>query len=313
MIPFVDAERSTPLGPVRAPSAPWRQRWALWRWRWRWRWLAVVLAGIGAGPGVGCAGDSGPAGTPVDPLTEVSGWVAASAAVLPAVHSVWGTVPALEGTRWVHAPLGTAVSIREDGILLTNAHVVAREDGLVPKLRVLVQSDSGPATYDGEVLAVDVERDLALVRIGATGLSVVRWTEEESPMGAPLATIGYGLPEGGIVDTTAETVTTRFTVFRRFTAGHSSGYRTLVRGDPATNVLEVDLFLFPGVSGGPAFRPDGRLVGVNRGHLQFREGATSYGQVIPTQVVRDFLEEVAAETGLVADSMLAPWEPPPTP
>ena len=259
--------------------------------------------------GAGCAPDAdlSAGGAPAvggEGEGEGSGWVAASAAVRPAVHSVWGTLPALEDARWVHRPLGTAFAIRSDGLLATNAHVVARQDGLVPRLRVVVQSDTGAVTYPAEVLATDAVRDLALVRIPASGLPAVRWTEEAAPMGTPLATIGYGLPEGGIVDTTAETVTTQYTVFRRFTAGHSSGYRTLVPGNPATNVLEVDLFLFPGVSGGPAFRGDGRLVGVNRGHLQFREGASSYGHVIPTQVVRDFLAEVDRETGLGVGDVL---------
>lgn len=233
-----------------------------------------------------------------------AGWIQASARVLPSVHSVWGTIPAGDGGLRVHAPVGTAFSLGVEGLLMTSAHVVARQDGLVPRLRVLVQSDSGPVAYGAAVVALDVVRDLALLRIAAAGLPGVRWTEEEAPMGAPVATIGYGLPEGGIVDTTAETVTTRFTVFRRFTAGYVSGYRTLERGDPATNVLEVDLFLFPGVSGGPTFGPDGRLVGVNRGHRQFGGGASSYGHVIPTQVVRDFLDSVEAETGVVAAEVL---------
>lgn len=230
--------------------------------------------------------------------------MAASAAVLPTVHSVWGTVAAGDGAMRAHAPRGTAFSVRPDGVLLTSAHVVAGQEGVVARLRVLIQSDTGAVTYPAEVLALDATRDLALLRIPATGLEAVAWTAEEAPMGAPLATIGYGLPEGGIVDTTGEAVTTRYTVFRRFTAGYGSGYRTLVRGDAATNVLEVDLYLFPGVSGGPAFRPDGRLVGVNRGHRLFRAGPSSYGHVVPTQVVRDFLESVERETGISAADLL---------
>jgi S1-C subfamily serine protease len=109
-------------------------------------------------------------------------------------------------------------------------------------------------------------------------------------MGTPVATIGYGLPEGGIVDTTGAQVKTRFTVRRRFTAGYASTYQTLVAGDPSTNVLEVDLFLFPGVSGGPTFDREGRVLGVNRGGWELRAETTSYGHVIPRFVVGQFLE-----------------------
>ncbi len=231
------------------------------------------------------------------------GWVAAAEAVRPTVHSVWGSRPVDGLERTAFAPLGSAFALTAKGLLLTNAHVVAPERGLARHLRVLVQGDTGAVFYNGEVLAIDEGKDLAVVRIEADGLRYARWTEEEAPIGTPLATIGYGLPEGGVVEASDTDVVSQYTVFRRFTAGYSSGYRTRVAGDPGTNALEADLFLFPGVSGGPAFREDGRVVGVDRGHREYREAASSYGVIIPANVVKLFLASVAAETGLDPDSV----------
>jgi S1-C subfamily serine protease len=154
------------------------------------------------------------------------------------------------------------------------------------------------------VLALDVERDLSLLAVPDTTLLPLRWSDGRAPMGRPLATIGYGLPEGGVVDTARAAVKSEYTVFRRFTAGFSSGYRTLEPGDPSTNVLEVDLFLFPGVSGGPTFDLDGRVVGVNQGQHRYRAGgSTSYGRVIPRLVVGQFLELHKDVSGLDSASV----------
>ena len=220
-------------------------------------------------------------------------WVQAAAAIRPSVHSVWATRPAIQGLT-AFTPVGTAFTVAVDSVgarVLTNAHVVADTSGApLPRLSVLVQSDTGSAIFETEVLALDRKRDLALLQIGDTTLTPVRWRTDRVPMGTPLATIGYGLPEGGIVDTAGARVTTRFTVARRFTAGFASSYRTLEAGDPATNVLELDLFLFPGVSGGPTFTREGRVLGVNRGGWELGAGTTSYGHAIPVYVVRQFLE-----------------------
>ncbi|MFO7893057.1 MAG: serine protease [Longimicrobiales bacterium] len=231
-----------------------------------------------------------------EPESEPSapdGWVAGAAAVRPSVHSVWASRPALEGMT-AYGPVGTAFTVAADsagGLLLTNAHVVADTAGTVlRRLSVLVQADTGSVLFDAEALAVDGKRDLALLRIPDTTLAPVEWRAERVAMGTPVATIGYGLPEGGIIDTTGNRVTTRFTVSRRFTAGYASSYHTLEAGDPATNVLELDLFLFPGVSGGPTFARSGRVIGVNRGGWELRAETTSYGHVIPVFVVRQFLE-----------------------
>lgn len=254
------------------------------------RLLVLVLATAGAcGPG-----EAVPPGD----------WVAGAAAVRPAVHSIWASRPALEGLT-AFGPVGTGFTVAVDSggaAVLTSAHVVADPAGEpYRRLSVLVQADTGSVLYPAEVLGVDVGRDLALLRIPDTTLVPVRWAVERVPMGTPVATIGYGLPEGGIVDTADAMVKTRFTVSRRFTAGHSSSYRTLTAGDPSTNILELDLFLFPGVSGGPTFTRDGRVLGVNRGTREVRSGPTSYGHVVPVLVVRQFLESIGR-----AEAMLDP-------
>jgi S1-C subfamily serine protease len=227
-----------------------------------------------------------------DAAADPGDWVAGAAAVRPSVHSVWASRPALDGLR-AFGPVGTGFVVAVDSagsLLLTCAHVISdTTDVLLDRLAVVVQGDT-TAVYGAEPLAVDHRRDLALLRIPDTTLTPVTWRTERVAMGTPIATIGYGLPEGGIVDTTGARVMTRYTVARRFTAGYASSYRTLEAGDPSTNILELDLFLFPGVSGGPAFTRAGRVLGVNRGGFEIRMEITSYGHVIPVLVVRQFLE-----------------------
>lgn len=231
-------------------------------------------------------------------------WVAGAAAIRPSVHSVWASRPALDGTLSAFVPVGTGFTISTDSrgaAVLTNAHVVADSVGSpLPRLAVLVQVDTSSVLFSAQVMGLDTLRDLALLRIPDTTVAIAAWATDRVPMGTPVATIGYGLPEGGIVDTADAQVTTRFTVTRRFTAGHSSAYRTLVPGHPASNVLEVDLPIFPGVSGGPTFTRDGRVIGVNRGVWRLSEGATAYGHVIPPLVVRQFLEAVGDSVVLAA-------------
>lgn len=244
--------------------------------------IMLPLIGWACAPGPGPADD----------------WVAGAAAVRPAVHSVWASRPVLDGMT-AFTPVGTAFTIAVDSsgaTLLTNAHVSADVDGRPwRRLSALVSADTASVLYPASLVAVDTARDLALLQIPDTTAVPVDWATERVPMGTPVATIGYGLPEGGIVDTTGSLVKTRFTAPRRFSAGYSSGYRTLEPGDPSTNVLEVDLFLFPGMSGGPTFGRDGRVIGVNLGVRELGAGTTSYAHVIPVLVVRQFLAAAGYE------------------
>lgn len=267
-------------------------------------WAAGALAVLVL---VGCAGDGEPSAGDGAAGMESDGWVAAAERVRPSVHSVWGSKRALGGALSAFAPVGTAFAIGRDR-LLTNAHVVVRPDSSpVPRLHVLVQTDSGSTLMEARIVALDVGRDLALLAVPDTMLRPVLWSDGMAPMGMPLATIGYGLPEGGVVDTTDMEVKTEYTVFRRFSAGYSSGYRTLVPNDPSSNVLEVDLFIFPGVSGSPTFDREGRVLGVAMGYRQFgNDSPTSYGRVVPRLVVRQFIDLNGAAAGVDSTALTDP-------
>jgi S1-C subfamily serine protease len=79
-----------------------------------------------------------------------------------------------EGSQATHSAIGTIV--RQDGLILTKA------SELGPDLRVRF----GGKNFTGVLLATDETTDLALVGIDATGLPVVKWTDELPQPGTTL-------------------------------------------------------------------------------------------------------------------------------
>ena len=67
---------------------------------------------------------------------------------------------------------GSGLVYREDGIILTNRHVVENAD----KVQIVFQ---GGKEYDGEVLGVDRQSDIAVVKIDATGLTAAKMGDSD--------------------------------------------------------------------------------------------------------------------------------------
>jgi S1-C subfamily serine protease len=135
---------------------------------------------------------------------------------------------------------GSGFFITEDGLFISNAHVV--EDS--SRIEVKTAAGKKPAT----VLRVDKEKDLALLRVTvpAGAISALTICTNKVSLGAPVFTIGYPL---------VELQGTR----PKFTDGKISSLAGL-RDDPEE--IQISVAVQPGNSGGPLADANGDIVGV---------------------------------------------------
>jgi len=165
---------------------------------------------------------------------------------------------------------GSGFIISEDGMILTNKHVV--ED--VKADYTVLTNDGGK--YDAKVLARDPVQDLAIIKISKTGLPVAKLGDSDSiRLGQTAIAIGNALGEfrntvsTGVVSGLARSVT----------ASSSSGSEDL------SNLIQTDAAINPGNSGGPLLNLRGEVVGINTAIVS---GAQSIGFAIPiNQAKRD--------------------------
>ena len=164
--------------------------------------------------------------------------------------------------------LGSGVIYSSEGYILTNAHVVAGAS------RVTVTLPDGRQLPAG-VLGAEPERDLAVLRVAASGLPVAELSAAPVRVGQLVVAIGnpYGLD---------------FTV----TAGVVSALgRSLPidRYHQLEQLIQTDTPINPGNSGGPLVDVKGRVVGITTAILPFAQGL---GFAIPTSTALDVIGRV---------------------
>ncbi|HVL34436.1 MAG TPA: trypsin-like peptidase domain-containing protein [Burkholderiales bacterium] len=149
----------------------------------------------------------------------------------------WQLVPDSE-----RAALGSGFLIRADGYILTAFHVVeeAYNDEVVVRL-------ADGREFLGRVAGIDPESDLALVRIDARGLPTVRIGDPKKlQAGEWVLTIG-----------------SPFGFERSVAAGIVSAPARNVPASRHLGLIQTDVAMNPGHSGGPLFNLAGEVVGVN--------------------------------------------------
>jgi serine protease Do len=134
------------------------------------------------------------------------------------------------------ASLGTGFVVSADGLIATNFHVI--DVGRA----VTVELADGKRYDATEVHAADRERDLAVIRINAKGLTALKLGDSKA-MKDGQAVVAIGNPRG---------------LKRSVVTGVLSSRRE-VEGRP---VLQLAMPVEPGNSGGPVLDMDGRVVGV---------------------------------------------------
>jgi S1-C subfamily serine protease len=141
---------------------------------------------------------------------------------------------------------GSAVMFADEGYLITNAHVVGRDQ-------------AGVATFadgteeDFRVIGVDPLSDLAVVRVRGNAPPPARLGDADKLVVGQLV-VAIGSPLGLAGSVTAGVVSA---------LGRSLPVRTARAGRVIENVIQTDAALNPGNSGGALADSSGRVVGVN--------------------------------------------------
>ena len=145
--------------------------------------------------------------------------------------------------------IGSGFIVREDGLLVTNSHVVNSNT-----VAMITLSDG--IKKMGQVLVTDEKSDLALIKIDAENLAVLEFGDSsELLLGQEIIVIGY--PKGLVGSAT-------------ITKGLVSAIRKNLFG--LNSVIQTDAALNPGNSGGPMLDLTGKVIGVAQAKITDSEG-----------------------------------------
>ncbi|HVA56886.1 MAG: trypsin-like peptidase domain-containing protein [Gemmatimonadaceae bacterium] len=177
------------------------------------------------------------------------------------------------------AGLGTGVVIRPDGVIVTNAHVVAGAR------TISVMLPSG-AVYPAKVLGTDETQDVAVIKIDAKNLPVAKLGNSDNVIVGEWA-IAIGNPYGFMLGNPEPSVT----------VGVISGTgRNLVYGADGPgayfDMIQTDAAINPGNSGGALVNADGEVIGVNSSIYTPSGGSVGLGFAIPINRVRHDVEDL---------------------
>jgi serine protease Do len=179
-----------------------------------------------------------------------------------------------EKTQKVEQNIGTGFIISEDGLIVTNKHVVSDTKA---SYRVITKDDK---TYEVQKIFRDPANDLAILKIGVSGLKPIELGDSDKlKVGQFVIAIGTALGEF------KNTVTTGVIsgLGRGITAGSAfEGY-----AERLDNVIQTDAAINPGNSGGPLLNSAGQVIGIN---VAVSAEGQNIGFAIPINIVKEALE-----------------------
>jgi serine protease DegQ len=179
-------------------------------------------------------------------------------------------------TIFTEGGLGSGVVYSEDGLILTNEHVVR------DNTRVEVAFADGQRV-EGTVKATDPVTDLALVQADRTGLPKPVYQANLPRVGEGAVVLGSPL---GFENTA--------------TAGIVSGLHRSIPGSASNSLSLVDLIqtdapISPGNSGGAVINMRGEIIGISEAYIPPSAGAVSLGFAIPAATAVEVAEELLAD------------------
>jgi serine protease Do len=165
--------------------------------------------------------------------------------------------------------LGSGFIISADGYLLTNAHVVDGADEVQVKL-------TDKREFKAKVVGTDKRTDVALLKIDASGLPVVK-LGDPNRLKVGEWVVAIGSPFGFDSSVTAGIVSAK---------GRSLPQENFVP------FIQTDVAINPGNSGGPLFNMRGEVVGINSQIYSRSGGYMGVSFAIPIDVAMDIQNQL---------------------
>jgi len=179
--------------------------------------------------------------------------------------------------------LGSGVIVRDDGLIVTNNHVIDGADELI-----VVLADR--REFEATVQLADARTDIALLKVDTKGEklpSVPMRDSDRAEVGDLVLAIGNPFGVG-------QTVTLGIVSAVARTNVGISDYQSFIQTDAAIN---------PGNSGGALVTADGQLIGINTAIFSRSGGSIGIGFAIPSNMVRATIDG-AGEGGKIARAWL---------
>jgi len=167
--------------------------------------------------------------------------------------------------------LGSGFVIREDGLIVTNRHVI------VGARTVRVRIPDG-REVSARIVGSDAVTDIALLKIDAGRLPALRLGSSQT-VAVGDAVIAIGNPYG---------------LGQSVSAGIISARGRILEDDPYIDFLQTDAAINRGNSGGPLVTMDGTVVGVTSAIFSPSGGSVGLGFAIPAETVATVARELEA-------------------
>ncbi len=170
---------------------------------------------------------------------------------------------------------GSGFFVSDDGLIVTNKHVVSADD-----VEYTVFTNDGKK-HDAKVVARDPVLDIAIIKVEGSGFPHLSLGNSDAvEVGQSVIAIGNALAE--FRNTVSVGVISGLA--RSIVAGDSSGNSELL-----DQVIQTDAAINPGNSGGPLLDLSGRVIGVN---VAVAQGSQSIGFALPINSIKSAIESV---------------------
>jgi serine protease Do len=177
---------------------------------------------------------------------------------------------------------GSGVIVDPEGYIVTNAHVVQGAHRLRVELHTPASSASILASRSrvvgGRVIGVDLETDLAVIRVDERGLPHLSFGDSDELSVGQLV-LAFGSPLG---------------LQNSVSLGIVSAVARQLEPESPMIYVQTDAAINPGSSGGPLVDVRGRVVGINTGIASRTGGHEGVGFAAPSNIVRTVFEQIKA-------------------